>query len=93
MAIFIYRYVEILWELELVETHAGKVYEDCTADLQVDMLTGALIEAVATCLCRLISRTLVESNAKFGNILDSFFATMMVVAGKGLGLMIEHSVI
>lgn len=68
--------------MELVETHVGKAYEDCTADLQVDMLSGALIEAVATCLCRLTSRTLCESNAKFGNVLDAFFGTMMVVAGK-----------
>lgn len=65
-----------------METHIGKAEEDCTADLQVDMITGALIEAVATLLCRLVSRTLGESNAKFGNILDAFFATMMVVAGN-----------
>lgn len=60
----------------------GRAYEDCTADLQVDMITGALIEGVATSLCRLISRALGETNAKFGHILDAFFGTMMVVAGK-----------
>lgn len=80
--IYFFRYVQILWDLELVETHFGKADEDCTADLQVDMATGAVIEAVATCLCRLISRTLGESNAKFGNILDAFFGTLLVVAGN-----------
>lgn len=74
--------MQVLWDLELVETHRGKADEDCTADLQVDMITGALIEASATFLCRVISRILGESNAKFGNILDAFFGTMMVVAGK-----------
>lgn len=59
----------------------GKAYEECTADLQVDIISGALIEAAATCLCRLTSRILSETNAKFGNYLDAFFGTMMVVAG------------
>lgn len=77
-----YSYVQVLWELELAETHRGRAYEDCTADLQVDMIVGAVIEGVATCICRLISRTLSESNAKFGSVLDAFFGTMMVVAGK-----------
>lgn len=54
------------------------------------MMTGALIEAVATLLCRLVSRTLSESNAKFGNILDAFFATMMVVAGNNNPLEYFH---
>ncbi|KAJ8946352.1 hypothetical protein NQ314_008909 [Rhamnusium bicolor] len=44
------------------------------------MILGAIIEAVATCLCRLTSRVLSESDSKFGNILDAFFGTMMVVA-------------
>ncbi|CAH1154730.1 unnamed protein product [Phaedon cochleariae] len=75
-----FSFVQPIWELELVETHVDKAFEDCTADLQVDMITGALIEGFATCLCRLVSRALTESEAKLGNILDAFFGTMMVVA-------------
>lgn len=79
-ALVTFSYVQVLWELELVETHRGRAYEECTADLQVDMIVGAVIEGVATCICRLISRTLSESNARFGTVLDAFFGTMMVVA-------------
>lgn len=46
------------------------------------MLTGAIIEAVGTAMCRITSRTLSEANAKFIGVLDAFFATMMVVIGK-----------
>lgn len=69
--------------MELVETHRSKAFEDCVADLQVHMLVGAVIEAAGTCLCRLASRFLSDTEARFANILDAFFATMMVVAGKG----------
>lgn len=31
----IFRYVQYLWALELTETHRGKAFEDCTADLNV----------------------------------------------------------
>lgn len=79
-----FRYVQILWSMELVETHRGRAIEECTADLQVDMIVGAVIEAIGTCLCRLTSRALSETNAKFASILDAFFATMMVVAGTYL---------
>ncbi|KAJ8949772.1 hypothetical protein NQ318_019001 [Aromia moschata] len=79
-ALVTFRYVQILWALELVETHRGKAFEECTADLQVDMIAGAIIEGVATCICRLTSRILSETDTKFGSILDAFFATMMVVA-------------
>ncbi|KAG5871906.1 hypothetical protein JTB14_017958 [Gonioctena quinquepunctata] len=75
-----FRYVENLWALEMVETHRGKAYEECVADLQVDFITGALIEGIATCLCRLVSRILGDSNIKFGSSIDAFFSTLMVVA-------------
>ncbi|XP_018562473.1 aquaporin-11 [Anoplophora glabripennis] len=79
-ALVTFSYVQVLWALELADTHRGRAFEECTADLQVDMVAGAIIEGVATCICRLISRTLSESNAKFGTVLDAFFGTMMVVA-------------
>ncbi|CAH2011025.1 unnamed protein product [Acanthoscelides obtectus] len=81
-ALVTFRYVQVLWALELTETHQGKAYEDCTADLQVDMITGAIIEAVATCLCRLVSRTLSETEARLSTVFDAFFGTAMVVLGK-----------
>lgn len=33
--IVIFRYVQLFWALELVETHKGRAFEECTADLQV----------------------------------------------------------
>lgn len=79
-AFLTFNYVESLWALEITETHIGKAYEDCVADLQVDMLIGAAIEAAATCLCRLMSRLLAETDAKFATELDAFFSTLLVVA-------------
>ncbi|XP_028136839.2 aquaporin-11 [Diabrotica virgifera virgifera] len=79
-ALLTFRYVQVLWSLELVETHLDKAYEDCTTDLQVDTGLGTIIEAGATCLCRIVSRILSESDAKLGNYFDAFFGTMMVVA-------------
>ncbi|XP_068913262.1 aquaporin-11 isoform X1 [Tenebrio molitor] len=79
-ALVTFRYVQILWAMELVETHRSKAFEECVADLQVHVIAGAIIEATGTCLCRLTSKFLSDTNAKFANILDAFFATMMVVA-------------
>lgn len=45
-------------------------------------LAGALVEGVATLLCRLASKTLSEKNPKFTTVLDSFVGTSLVVAGK-----------
>lgn len=78
----VFRYIRFLWSLELVETHKGKAYEDCVADLQVPMVIGAIIEAVSTCMCRIMSRMLAETDSRFGTILDAFFGTLMVVAGE-----------
>lgn len=36
--ILIYYYVQLLWSMELTETHRGKVDEECKADLQVIIL-------------------------------------------------------
>ncbi|XP_030757663.1 aquaporin-11 [Sitophilus oryzae] len=79
-AFLTFRYIQVLWSLELVETHMDKAYEDCTADLQVDMISGAVIEATLTCFCRLASRILAETSWKYSHILDAVFGTLMVVA-------------
>ncbi|CAH0564827.1 unnamed protein product [Brassicogethes aeneus] len=31
-----FRYVQLFWAMELVETHRGKAFEDCAADLHVN---------------------------------------------------------
>lgn len=31
----IFRYIQVLWSFELVETHKGRAFEDCSTDLQV----------------------------------------------------------
>ncbi|KAB7495657.1 Aquaporin-12A [Armadillidium nasatum] len=74
-----FRWVKQLWMLEMAATHKGRGVEDCSADLQVPFLFGFLIECVLTCFCRLFSRSLGELEPKFSNIIDSFFATSMVV--------------
>lgn len=79
----IFRYIRLLWSLELVETHKGRAYEECVADLQVPMVIGAAIEGVSTCMCRIMSRVLADADSRFGTVLDAFFGTLMVVAGKG----------
>lgn len=78
----VFRYIQLLWSLELASTHAGRAYEDCTADLQVPMIFGAIVECVATCLCRLGSNVISDnlSNTKVAVVLDSFVGTSLVVA-------------
>lgn len=76
----VFRYVQLLWALEIVSTHKSKAFEDCTTDLQVPVIVGALVECAATCVCRIVSRGLAELEPRFGTILDAFVGTSMVVA-------------
>lgn len=45
------------------------------------MMYGAVIEGVATCVCRLSSKALGELNPRFATAIDSFIGTSLVVAG------------
>lgn len=76
----VFRFVQIFWWLEIVSTHEGRSSQECTADLQVNPYVGAIIEAVATLLCRIGSKAIAEKNPKFSSILDSFVGTLLVVA-------------
>ncbi|XP_046406198.1 aquaporin-11 [Ischnura elegans] len=78
--ISVFRFIQFLWRLELADTHVGRAEEDCTADLQVTMFVGALIEATATCLCRVCSRALGDLQPSFSTALDAFIGTSLVVA-------------
>ncbi|CAH2092648.1 unnamed protein product [Euphydryas editha] len=78
--LLVFRYVQMYWTLEISETHKNKAYEDCTADLQVPVLYGAIVEGIATCMCRLASRSLSDINPKFATAIDSFIGTSLVVA-------------
>lgn len=78
----VYRLVQVFWWFEFAETHQGRAFEECNADLQVNPYVGAVIEGVATLLCRLASKTLCEKGPKFCSIIDSFIGTSLVVAGK-----------
>lgn len=80
----VYRIVQVFWWLEFAETHKGRAFEECNADLQVSPYVGAAIEGVATLLCRLASKTLSEKEPKFSSYIDSFIGTSLVVAGKSL---------
>ncbi|XP_071515261.1 aquaporin-11 isoform X2 [Panulirus ornatus] len=74
-----FRWVKYIWMMELAQTHVGRGTDDCTADLQVPVILGFLIECLLTCCCRIFSRTLGTLEPKFASAIDSFFATSMVV--------------
>merc|ERR1712227_1128917 len=68
--------------LEIAETHVGRshsaVYNVCSADLTVPVLHGAIIEGVATLICRLGSRLVALKDPQYATAIDSFIATSMV---------------
>merc|ERR1712150_138221 len=80
----VFKYVQILWTLEFAETHIGRAhghaFDKCTADLQIPVIYGALVECVATMLCRLTSKFLAEKEPQYAGAIDSFVATALVVA-------------
>ncbi|CAH4030208.1 aquaporin-11 [Pieris brassicae] len=76
----VFKYVQMYWALEISDTHKDKAVEDCSADLQVPVLYGALVEGIATCLCRLASRALGDLNPRFATAIDAFIGTSLVVA-------------
>lgn len=78
--LLVFKYVQMYWALEISETHKNKAFEDCTADLQVPVLYGAVVEGIATCLCRLASRSLSDLNPRYATAIDSFIGTSLVVA-------------
>ncbi|XP_063365741.1 aquaporin-12 isoform X1 [Cydia amplana] len=79
--LLVFKYVQMYWALEISETHKDKAFEDCKADLQVPVLYGAAVEGIATCLCRLASKSLGDLNPRFATAIDSFIGTSLVVAG------------
>ncbi|KAG8235632.1 hypothetical protein J437_LFUL015665 [Ladona fulva] len=75
----IFKLIQYLWALEWAETHKGRAYEECSADLQVSMMMGALIEGVAVCICRICSRALGDLEVKYSTVIDAFIGTSLVV--------------
>jgi hypothetical protein len=57
------------------------INNDTKQYLQVPVLYGALVELVATFICRVSSRTIGELGPKHGAALDSFIGTSLVVLG------------
>lgn len=53
---------------------------------QVSAITGALVECVATCMCRVVSRMLGDLNPRFSTVIDAFVGTSLVVAGRRMFL-------
>ncbi|XP_077260929.1 aquaporin [Temnothorax americanus] len=78
--LIIFKYIQILWAFQFASTHKNRAYGDCTTDLQVSAITGALVECVATCMCRVVSRVLGDLNPRFSTIIDAFVGTFLVVA-------------
>lgn len=54
---------------------------------------GAVIEAIATLACRVVSRTLSEIGPRHANLIDSFVGTSLVVAGKWLIIFYDNHII
>merc|ERR1711971_1096458 len=65
-------------------THVGRshsaIYNVCSADLTVPVLHGAIIEGVATWVCRIGSRLIAMKEPQYATAIDSFVATSMVCA-------------
>jgi len=80
----VFRLIQILWGIEIAETHVGRahsaVYNVCSADLTVPVLHGAIIEGVATLICRIGSRLIAMKEPQYAVAIDSFVATSMVCA-------------
>jgi len=80
----VFRLIQILWGIEIAETHVGRshsaIYNVCTADLAVPVLHGAVIEGVATWVCRIGSRLISMKEPQYAVAIDSFVATSMVCA-------------
>ncbi|KPJ12876.1 hypothetical protein RR48_10506 [Papilio machaon] len=79
--LLVFKYVQMYWALEISDTHKDRAYQECTADLQVPALYGAVVEGAATCLCRLTSRALADLSPRFATAIDAFIGTSLVVAG------------
>ncbi|XP_014361466.2 aquaporin-11 isoform X2 [Papilio machaon] len=78
--LLVFKYVQMYWALEISDTHKDRAYQECTADLQVPALYGAVVEGAATCLCRLTSRALADLSPRFATAIDAFIGTSLVVA-------------
>ncbi|XP_077287849.1 aquaporin isoform X3 [Arctopsyche grandis] len=78
--LLVFKYVQMYWALEISDTHKDRAFEDCKADLQVPMFYGAIVEGIATCICRLSSKSLGDLSPKFATAIDSFIGTSLVVA-------------
>jgi len=76
----IYKYVQTVWSLKLSDQYTDKDVWDCDADLQVPVMTGALIEGAATFLCRIVSRMISEIEPRFGGAIDALVGTSLVLA-------------
>merc|ERR1711981_1492399 len=80
----VFQYIHILWNLEVAETHVGRAhsaaFDKCSADLQIPLLYGAIVEAGGTMLCRLTSKFLSDKEPQYAGAIDSFVATSLVVA-------------
>merc|ERR1711997_1322071 len=80
----VFSYIQILWNLEVAETHVSRshsaAWDKCSADLQIPVLYGAIVEGVATMLCRLTSKYLSDKEPQYAGAIDSFIATSLVVA-------------
>merc|ERR1712098_229621 len=72
----VFRLIQVLWAIEIAETHVGRahssVYNVCSADLTVPVLHGAIIEGVATWVCRIGSRLISMKEPQHATAIDSF---------------------
>ncbi|XP_071743769.1 aquaporin-11 [Lepeophtheirus salmonis] len=81
--LLVFKYIHFLWSIEFTETHVGRAhsasFNHCSSDLQVPVLYGALIEGVATMICRCTSKFLSDKKPHYASTIDSFVATSLVI--------------
>jgi len=76
-----WRYVRLLWQLQLSPAHQDRWVETCSADLQVTPLHGALVEGGAVLVCRLLARALSDLEPRFATAINSLCGTLLVIVG------------
>merc|ERR1712179_275491 len=99
--VLVFRLIQILWALEIAETHVGRshsaVYNVCSADLTIPVLHGAIIEGICTLGCRIGSRLITTSFiclafSTTGGYLNPVLATSLKFGCRGHTPM-EHFVV
>ncbi|KAL0274600.1 UNVERIFIED_CONTAM: hypothetical protein PYX00_002695 [Menopon gallinae] len=76
--VFVIRLMMFLSNSDLVDSYEGRAIEKCEADLQVPLVTGAIIEAAGTFFCQLSGKIIQDLHLKKGQVVGPFIGTLAV---------------